>query len=60
MSCAAAPKEYSISKCGSFNVVCYDITGATDGEEWGGQDQHEVYHICQLHCQGHQKTRSNQ
>ena len=37
-----------------------DVTGVADGEERGGQDQHEVYHICQLHCQGHQKIGSNQ
>ena len=36
-----------------------DLTGIVDGEEWGWQDQHEVNHICQLHCQGYQEAGSN-
>ena len=33
--------------------------GVTNGQEWVGEDQHALYHLCQLHCQRHQKTGSH-
>ena len=36
--------------------TCVYVAGAIDGEEWVWEDQYEIYHIRQLHCQRYQEA----
>lgn len=35
------------------------LSGIVDGEEWVWEDQYEIHHLCQLHCQRYKKTGSH-